>query len=59
MLGPDPKVPQGATEDWPADYREERLRAALLARAETLRTAAVAAEKALQDVRELLDQLEH
>ena len=47
-----------ATEEWPADYREERLRAALRARAETLSAAVKAAEIALREVRELLDQID-
>lgn len=54
-----PEGPQRATEGRPADYREERLRAALLARSETLRAAIASAEVALRDVRALLDQIEH
>lgn len=47
------------TEEWPADYREERLRAALLARSQSLRAAIAAAEAALREVCGLLDQIEH
>jgi len=54
-----PEGPQRATEGRPADYREERLRAALLARSETLRAAIASAEVALRDVRALLGQIEH
>lgn len=53
-----PQGPQKVTEEWPADYREERLRAALRARAETLCAAVLAAETALREVREMLDKID-
>lgn len=53
-----PRTLSGAAEEWPADYREERLRAALRARAETLSAAVLAAETALREVREMLDQID-
>lgn len=53
-----PEAPPKVTDEWPADYREERLRAALRARAETLSAAIRAAEVALRDVRGMLDQLD-